>query len=62
MPCVQIVSPALVERARHFGSTLSLKDEWKCIDRDYFNAPGETGGHGTGAASFVPSAKNPVQK
>ena len=36
----QILSPKLVERAKHFGSTLALKDEWKCIDRPYFDAPG----------------------
>ncbi|GAX72947.1 hypothetical protein CEUSTIGMA_g402.t1 [Chlamydomonas eustigma] len=35
----QVLAPNLVSRGRYFGSTLSLKDDWYCLDSPYFDAP-----------------------
>ncbi|GAX78739.1 hypothetical protein CEUSTIGMA_g6176.t1 [Chlamydomonas eustigma] len=40
MRIYQVLAPSLVSRGHVFGSKLSLKEEWVCVDEPYFNAPG----------------------
>ena len=37
----QILSPALAGRAWVWGNKMSLKEDWRCTDMPYFDAPGE---------------------
>eukprot|EP00955_Chlamydomonas_euryale_P001026 11920-Chlamydomonas_euryale.AAC.1 len=37
----QLAAPSLCERVKAFGNKLALKDEWVCVDKPYFEAPGE---------------------
>eukprot|EP00877_Chromochloris_zofingiensis_P010007 jgi/Chrzof1/525/Cz01g19010.t1 len=37
---IQIIAPALLGRARVFGNRLSLNEDWVCVDKPYFDAPG----------------------
>ena len=36
----QVLAPCLVARARVFGSSLALKEDWIPVDAPYFDAPG----------------------
>jgi hypothetical protein len=37
---LQILSPSLVSRAHVWGSNLTLRPTWTCVDAPYFEAPG----------------------
>jgi hypothetical protein len=41
MRIYQVLAPSLVARGHIFGSKVSLKEEWVCVDEPYFNAPGK---------------------
>ena len=40
----QLLAPSMVARGCYFGSRLSLKPEWRQLDRDFYQAPGDSMG------------------
>ncbi|GAX74580.1 hypothetical protein CEUSTIGMA_g2029.t1 [Chlamydomonas eustigma] len=51
----QILPPKLKGRAKMFGSKLTLKDEWTCVDSPFFSAPGTLSAQFCGGGIARPS-------